>query len=107
MIIFNPYYDLIEIYYISLLFKSLLFKSLFNSFIILSSILYVDKLFDNIFDKNDISKHKNVKIDILSSRGISQLIGICGRNIDFSNCPYDKKTYELNFFIKTCLDGYY
>ena len=48
-----------------------------------------------IFDKNDISKHKNVKIDILSSRGISQLIGICGRNIDFSNCPYDKKTYDL------------
>ncbi len=48
-----------------------------------------------IFDKNDISKHKNVKIDILSSRGISQLIGICGRNIDFTDCPYDKKTYDL------------
>ena len=47
-----------------------------------------------IFDKNDISKHKNVKIDILSSRGISQLIDICGRNIDFSDCPYDKKTFE-------------
>lgn len=48
-----------------------------------------------IYDKNDISKHKNVKIDILSSRGISQLIGICGKTIDFSDCPYDEKTYNL------------
>lgn len=48
-----------------------------------------------IYDKNDISKHKNFKIDILSSRGISQLIDICGRNIDFSDCPYDEKTYDL------------
>ena len=47
------------------------------------------------YDKNDVSKHKNVKIDILSSRGISQLIGISGRNIDFSDCPYDEKTYKL------------
>ena len=48
-----------------------------------------------IYDKHDISKNKNVKIDILSSRGISQLIDICGRNIDFSDCPYDKKTFDL------------
>ena len=27
-----------------------------------------------MFDKNDIAKQKNFKIDILSSRGISQLI---------------------------------
>ena len=30
------------------------------------------------YDKRDISKHKNFKIDILSNRGISQLMGICG-----------------------------
>ena len=46
-------------------------------------------------DKKDIAKNKNFKIDILSSRGISQLIYILGRNIDFSDCPYDKKTYEM------------
>ena len=48
-----------------------------------------------IYDKNDVSKEKNFKIDILSSRGISQLIDICGRDIDFKDCPYDKKTYDL------------
>ena len=48
-----------------------------------------------VYDKRDISKHKNFKIDILSSRGISQLIDICGRNIDFTDCPYDEKTYDL------------
>ena len=48
-----------------------------------------------ICDKNDVAKDKNFKIDILSSRGISQLIDICGKNIDFSNCPYDHKTYQL------------
>jgi superfamily II DNA or RNA helicase len=48
-----------------------------------------------ICDKNDIAKNKNFKIDILSSRGISQLIDICGKNIDFSDCPYDEKTYKL------------
>ena len=48
-----------------------------------------------IYDKRDVSKEKNFKIDILSSRGISQLIDICGKDIDFSNCPYDEKTYKL------------
>ena len=48
-----------------------------------------------IYDKNDISKQKNFKIDILSSRGISQLISICGKNIDFVDCPYDEKTYKM------------
>ena len=48
-----------------------------------------------VYDKNDISKQKRFKIDILSSRGISQLVGICGNNIDFSDCPYDEKTYKL------------
>ena len=48
-----------------------------------------------IFNKDHISKNKNFKIDILSSRGISQLIDICGKKIDFTNCPYDKKTYQL------------
>ena len=48
-----------------------------------------------ICDKNDIAKDKNFKIDILSSRGISQLIDICGKDIDFSDCPYDEKTYKL------------
>ena len=48
-----------------------------------------------IYDKNDIAKQKNFKIDILSSRGISQLIDICGRNIDFTDCPYDEKTYQI------------
>ena len=48
-----------------------------------------------IYDKNDISKQKNFKIDILSSRGISQLIGICGKKIDFLDCPYDEKTYNM------------
>ncbi len=47
------------------------------------------------YDKRDVSKTKNFKIDILSSRGISQLIGIRGMNIDFNNCPYDEKTYNL------------
>jgi len=47
------------------------------------------------YDKRDISKSKNFKIDILSSRGISQLITISGRNIDFNNCKYDDKTYKL------------
>jgi len=48
-----------------------------------------------IYDKNDISKNKNVKIDILSSRGISALIEICDSEIDFSDCPYDAKTYKI------------
>ena len=48
-----------------------------------------------VYDKRDVSKTKNFKIDILSSRGISQLIGICGHNIDFTDCPYDKDTYQL------------
>ena len=48
-----------------------------------------------IYDKRDVSKTKNFKIDILSSRGISQLIDIVGNDIQFDQCPYDKKTYEL------------
>ena len=49
-----------------------------------------------VYDKNEISKTKQFKIDILSSRGISQLIYICGKkNIDFNDCPYDEKTYNL------------
>tara|TARA_Y100001936_G_scaffold57368_1_gene56392 strand:- start:730 stop:3609 length:2880 start_codon:yes stop_codon:yes gene_type:complete len=47
------------------------------------------------YDKRDVSKTKNFKIDILSSRGISQLISISGRNIDFNDCMYDAKTYKL------------
>ena len=47
------------------------------------------------YDKRDVSKSKNFKIDILSSRGISQLMSICGRNIDFNDCMYDAKTYKL------------
>ena len=48
-----------------------------------------------IYDKRDVANTKNFKIDILSSRGISQLMQIVGRNIDFNNCPYDEKTYKL------------
>tara|TARA_A100001015_G_scaffold94049_1_gene104578 strand:+ start:1762 stop:4674 length:2913 start_codon:yes stop_codon:yes gene_type:complete len=49
-----------------------------------------------IYDKRDVSKNNNFKIDILSSRGISQLINIVGKkSIDFKNCPYDEKTYKL------------
>ncbi len=48
-----------------------------------------------MYDKNDIAKQKNFKIDILSSRGISQLIDICGRDIDFTDCPYDEETYKI------------
>ena len=48
-----------------------------------------------VYDKNQISKTKQFKIDILSSKGISQLIDICGKNIDFNDCPYDEDTYKL------------
>ena len=48
-----------------------------------------------LYDKNEISKTKQFKIDILSSKGISQLIDISGKNIDFNDCPYDEKTYKL------------
>ena len=48
-----------------------------------------------IYDKNDVAQQKNFKIDILSSRGISQLLNICGRNINFKDCPYDEDTYKL------------
>ena len=48
-----------------------------------------------VYDKNDVARVQNFKIDILSSRGISQLIGIIGRNIDFTDCPYDEKTYRM------------
>lgn len=48
-----------------------------------------------VYDKNDVAKTKNFKIDILSSRGISQLIGICGKEIDFNDCPFDQATYDM------------
>ena len=48
-----------------------------------------------VYDKNDVAKTKNFQIDILSSRGISQLIGICGKEIDFNNCPFDEDTYNM------------
>mgnify|MGYP001164133324 CR=1 FL=1 len=48
-----------------------------------------------IYDKRDVSEKNNFKIDILSSRGISQLIDIVGKNIDFSDCPFDQKTYDM------------
>ncbi len=47
-----------------------------------------------IYDKNDVSKSKQFKIDILSSRGISQLMDITNK-IDFSEFIYDKKTFDL------------
>ena len=58
-------------------------------------ILNTKTLSQIVYDKRDVAKTKNFKIDILSSRGISQLINICGNNIDFSNCPYDEKTYKM------------
>jgi len=47
-------------------------------------------------NKHDVSKNKNFKIDILSSRAISQLYEIYdGNNIDFENCEYDKATFDM------------
>ena len=48
-----------------------------------------------VYDKKDVSQSKQFKIDILSSKGLSQLIDICGRYIDFTDCPYDEDTYKL------------
>ena len=48
-----------------------------------------------VYNKEDVANFKNFKIDILSSRGISQLIGIVGKEIDFNDCPYDEKTYNM------------
>ncbi len=48
-----------------------------------------------IYDKNDVAKEKNFKIDILSSRGISQLLDIRHNTINFADCPFDKKLYSL------------
>lgn len=53
-----------------------------------------------ILDKNDIARNKTFKIDILSSRALSQLYEIYNlvyksKNIDFSEYKYDKKTYDL------------
>tara|TARA_A100001015_G_scaffold312308_1_gene417250 strand:+ start:2866 stop:5754 length:2889 start_codon:yes stop_codon:yes gene_type:complete len=47
------------------------------------------------YDKREVSERNNFKIDILSSRGISQLINIVGKNIDFSDCPFDEETYDM------------
>lgn len=46
-----------------------------------------------IYDKNDISKLNKFKIDILSSRAISQLMYI-DKNINFE-FNYDKKTFDI------------
>lgn len=48
-----------------------------------------------VYDKRDVAECKNFKIDILSSRAISQLIHICGRDIDFTHTPYDKNVYSV------------
>lgn len=48
-----------------------------------------------IYDKRDIADKENFKIDILSSRGISQIIDVFGKDIDFNDCPYDEKIYTL------------
>ena len=48
-----------------------------------------------VYNKHDVAKTQNFKIDILSSRGISQLIGICGNSIDFADCKYDEETYKM------------
>ena len=48
-----------------------------------------------IYDKNDVSRTKNFKIDVLSSRGISQLMDTIGKDIDFADCEYDEKTYDM------------
>lgn len=48
-----------------------------------------------IYDKRDVSKTKNFKIDILSSRGLSQLIDIIGNDIDFNDCPFDENVYAM------------
>lgn len=47
-------------------------------------------------NKQDVSENNNFKIDILSSRGLSQLYQCCNYNlIDFSLYPDDSKTIEL------------
>ena len=48
-----------------------------------------------VYDKRDVAKTMAFKVDILSSRGISQAIGVFGEQIDFSDCPFDEKTYKL------------
>ena len=49
-----------------------------------------------ILDKRDIAKEKNFKIDILSSRALSQCYEINNFNvIDFEDFIYDKKTFEM------------
>jgi len=52
-----------------------------------------------ILDKYDIGNDKTFKIDILSSRALSQLFDIYknfdNTNIDFSEYEYDEQTYEL------------
>ena len=49
-----------------------------------------------ILDKNDIANDKTFKIDILSSRALSQLYEINNyQNIDFSEYIHDDKTYDL------------
>lgn len=58
-------------------------------------VLNTNTLSQILYDKKDISKIKQFKIDILSSKGISQLIDIVGKHVDFSDCPYDEKTYQL------------
>ena len=47
-------------------------------------------------NKHDVADDKNFKIDILSSKALSQLYQSNNyQNIDFENTPYDKNIYDL------------
>jgi hypothetical protein len=49
-----------------------------------------------VFNKHDISKNKQCKIDILASRALTQLYELCGKSdIDFDANTEDTKTAEL------------
>lgn len=45
-------------------------------------------------DKRDVAEQKNFKIDILASRGISQLLDTSD-TIDFENFQYDEETFDM------------
>ena len=47
-----------------------------------------------VYDKRDIAKTMAFKVDILSSRGISQAIGVFGDDIDFTDCPFDEEDVQ-------------
>ena len=47
-------------------------------------------------NKHEIAKDKNFKIDILSSRAVSQLYAACNfTTICFDKCTFNKKTYDM------------